>query len=240
MRAVMALADRANEYVDRMKPWLLKKDPEKQAELRDVCTVCLNLYRQLVVYLAPVLPALAARSAELLGAPASTFSDAETPLLGQTIGRFEHLMQRVDPKRVAAMVEASTSTSEADVAQPNDPGDALEAEPIAAECTIDDFAQVDLRVARVLRAETVPEAKKLLKLTLGLGGGVERTVFAGIKAAYDPQSLEGRLVVMVANLKPRQMKFGLSEGMVLAAGPGDQEVFVLSPDTGAQPGQRVH
>jgi methionine--tRNA ligase beta chain len=135
-------------------------------------------------------------------------------------------------KEVASFADQATTAV--------DSGDAVAAEPLAGECTIDDFSKVDLRVARVLEVEEVPEARKLLKLTLGLGGDVKRTVFAGIKAAYDPQSLEGRLVVMVANLKPRQMKFGLSEGMVLAAGPGDQEVFVLSPDTGAQPGQRVH
>jgi methionyl-tRNA synthetase len=121
-----------------------------------------------------------------------------------------------------------------------DDGDALAAEPLAAQCTIDDFAKVDLRVARVVAAEHVPEAKKLLKLTVSLGGGVTRTVFAGIKAAYEPASLVGRLVVVVANLAPRQMKFGTSEGMVVAAGPGEKAVFLLSPDSGAKPGQRIH
>jgi methionyl-tRNA synthetase len=246
MRLVMALADGANEYVDRMQPWALKKQPGKERELQDICTVCLNLYRQLVVYLRPVLPTLAQKSAELLKAPVESFADADSPTLGHAIGKFEHLMQRLDPKRVSAIVAASVSSEAtskdeaAAAATPADSGAALEGEPIAAECTIEDFGKVDLRVARVLAVQEVPEARKLLKLTLGLGGGVQRTVFAGIKAAYDPAELEGRLVVMVANLKPRQMKFGLSEGMVLAAGPGGKDVFVLSPDAGAVPGQRIH
>jgi methionyl-tRNA synthetase len=245
VRVSMALADRANEYVDRMQPWAVAKQAGKEQELQDICTVCLNLYRQLVVYLAPVLPSLARASAELLQASVSSFSDAQTPTLGHGIGTFKHLLQRVDPKRVAALVEASTSIEEPATgapaaAVPVDDGAALEAEPLAAECSIDDFSKVDLRVARVLRAEEVPEARKLLKLTVSLGGETQRTVFAGIKAAYDPATLVGRLVVVVANLKPRQMKFGTSEGMVVAAGPGGAEVFVLAPDTGAKPGQRVH
>jgi methionyl-tRNA synthetase len=246
MRLVMALADAANEYVDRKQPWTLKKQPGKQQELQDVCTVCLNLYRQLMVYLRPVLPSLAGKSAELLCAPIASFADAESPTIGHGIGVFEHLLARVDPKHVEAMVAASVSKEPVAKEEPTasnavaDTADALQAEPLAAECTIDDFGKVDLRVARVLEVEEVPEAKKLLKLTLGLGGDVRRTVFAGIKAAYDPAALRGRLVVMVANLKPRQMKFGLSEGMVLAAGPGGKDVFVLSPDSGAVPGQRIH
>ncbi|MBK8995599.1 MAG: methionine--tRNA ligase [Myxococcales bacterium] len=244
MRAVMALADRANEYVDRVQPWTLKKDPGKAAELRDVCTVILNLYRQIVVYLAPVLPKLAEQTAELLGAPLSSWDDAKTPLTGTPVAEFKHLMQRVDPKKVEAVIAASMN-AEADVARQkpagwDDDGAALAAEPLAPECSIDDFGKVDLRVARVVAAEAVPEAKKLLKLTLCLGGGTTRTVFAGIKAAYAPEELVGRLVVMVANLAPRKMKFGVSEGMVVAAGPGEKEVFLLSPDQGAKPGQRLH
>ena len=245
MRAIMALADRANEYVDRIQPWNLKKDPEKAAELQAVCTIILNLYRQLVVYLTPVLPRLAEQTAELLGAPVRSWDDAKTPLVGSAVAEFKHLMQRVDPKKIEALVAASMD-AEADVARGKaskvdpDDGAALEAEPLAAECSIDDFAKLDLRVARVVAAEQVPEAKKLLKLTLSLGGGTTRTVFAGIKAAYEPEKLVGRLVVMVANLAPRKMKFGVSEGMVVAAGPGDKDVFLLSPDPGAKPGQRVH
>jgi methionyl-tRNA synthetase len=246
MRTIMALADRANEYVDRVQPWNLKKDPAKKAELQAVCTVVLNLYRQLVVYLTPVLPQLAEQTAELLGSPIQSWSDAERPLLGTAVSEFKHLMQRVDPKKVAAVIEASMDAGQ-EVAQGNaalaafdDDGAALEAEPLAAECSYDDFMKVDLRVARVVAAKQVPEAKKLLQLTLSLGGGTTRNVFAGIKAAYDPEKLVGRLVVMVANLAPRKMKFGVSEGMVIAAGPGEKDVFLLAPDSGAKPGQRVH
>ena len=244
MRGVMALADRANEYVDRVQPWTLKKDPAKAAELQNACTVILNLYRQIVVYLAPVLPKLADQTAELLGAPIRSWDDAKSPLVGTPVAEFQHLMQRVDPKKVEAVIAASMDAA-ADVARQKpasseDDGAALAAEPLAPGCSIDDFTKIDLRVARVVRAEHVPEAKKLLKLTLSLGGGETRTVFAGIKAAYAPEDLVGRLVVMVANLAPRKMKFGVSEGMVVAAGPGEAEVFLLSPDAGAKPGQRLH
>ncbi|MEB2310633.1 MAG: methionine--tRNA ligase [Sorangiineae bacterium] len=246
MRAVMALADRANEYVDHAAPWKLKKDPARSVELQRVCTVVLNLFRQLVVYLAPVLPKLAEDTGALLGAPITTWSDASRPLVGTPVAPFSHLMQRVEPAKIAAMIAASATPEDAprgpapDRPPAEDDGAALEAEPLAPECTIDDFAKVDLRVARVLAAEAVPESKKLLKLTVSLGGGVTRTVFAGIKAAYRPEALVGRLVVVVANLAPRKMKFGTSEGMVAAAGPGGAEVYLLSPDTGAKPGQRLH
>lgn len=246
MRAVMALADRANEYVDHAAPWKLKKDPARAGELQRVCTVVLNLYRQLVVYLAPVLPKLAEDTGVLLGAPITTWSDASRPLVGTPVAPFSHLMQRVEPAKIAAMIAASATPEDArsgsapDRPPAEDDGAALEAEPLAPECTIDDFAKVDLRVARVLAAEVVPESKKLLKLTVSLGGGTTRTVFAGIKAAYEPSALLGRLVVVVANLAPRKMKFGTSEGMVAAAGPGGAEVYLLSPDAGAKPGQRLH
>ncbi len=251
MRTIMALADRANEYVDQRAPWALKKQPEKQAELRDVCTVILNLYRQIVVYLAPVLPQLAEQSRALLGAPLSSWDEAKTHHLSAKLGPFSHLMQRVDPKKLQAMMdesktEAATTAAAAapaaapEASAPADDGAALAAEPLAAECSIDDFTKVDLRVARVLNAEHIPEANKLLKLTVSLGGDNVRTIFAGIKAAYEPEKLIGRLVVIVANLAPRKMKFGVSEGMVVAAGAGGKEVFVLSPDSGAKPGHRVH
>ncbi|HVJ20572.1 MAG TPA: methionine--tRNA ligase subunit beta, partial [Polyangiaceae bacterium] len=245
MRAVMTFADRANEYFDRKEPWKLVKQGETQ-KAQDVCTVALNLYRQMALYLAPVLPQLAEQSAALLGAPLAAWSESEQPLVGQTIKPFQHLMQRVDPKKLEAMIAASKDTTAA--AAPaaaaessyDDDGAALAAEPLAAECTIDDFGKVDLRVARVLAAEELPEAKKLLKLTVSLGGGSTRTIFAGIKSAYQASTLVGRLVVIVANLAPRKMKFGTSEGMVIAAGPGDKDIFVLSPDSGAKPGQRIH
>jgi methionyl-tRNA synthetase len=251
MRLVMGLADRANEYIDREQPWKLKKQPEQAAALRDVCTVALNLYRQLIVYLAPVLPKLAEQSEKLLNTSFASFDAAQSPLVGSSVGEFEHLMQRVDPKQLEAVIaESRDAASEvaaaakgaatsATAAAPDD-GEALAKEPLAAECTIDDLAKVDLRVARVLRAEAIPEANKLLKLTVSLGGQETRTIFAGIKATYTPESLVGRLLVIVANLAPRKMKFGTSEGMVVAAGPGGAEVFVLSPDSGAKPGQRIH
>ena len=243
MRAILELANRANPYVEAAEPWVLNKDPEKQDQLRDVCTVALNLFRQLAIYLSPVLPRMAQQTAELLGDPIVHWEQAQRPLLGTPVNKFKHMMQRVDPKKVQAMVEESKE--DVDVAAlavqaQSDSGQALIDEPLGDEINFDDFAKVDLRVARVLAAENVKEARKLLKLTLGLGGNETRTVFAGIKAAYEPDKLVGRLVVMVANLAPRKMKFGVSEGMVVASGPGGSDVFLLAPDEGAVPGQRVH
>jgi methionyl-tRNA synthetase len=274
MRTIMALADRANEYVDKQEPWKLAKQIERSEELKDVCTVILNLYRQIAIYLAPVLPRLATQSAELLGVPLDAWSLAQKPALSSKIGRFQHLAQRVDPKKIQALLavnavpdsesattarsgelsggEAPTAASgspgpAAGTPRPgaagsgfDDDGAALAAEPLAPECSIDDFAKIDLRVARVIAAEELKEAKKLLKLTVSFGGDNTRTIFAGIKSAYAAADLVGRLVVVVANLAPRKMKFGTSEGMVIAAGPGEKDVFVLSPDSGAKPGQRVH
>ncbi|HSG72479.1 MAG TPA: methionine--tRNA ligase [Planctomycetaceae bacterium] len=244
MREVMVLADRANLYIEENAPWKLKKDPDKTDDLRDVCTVGLNLFRQIVVYLTPVLPELTKKTNELLGVPIANWSDSQTPLTAAPVGTFQHMMQRIDTQKVHAMIEESQEAQATDetpsAAQWNDGPEALAAEPLAEECTIDDFVKVDLRVARVIAANHVPEANKLLQLTLSLGGGVTKNVFAGIKKAYEPEALVGRLVVCVANLKPRQMKFGLSEGMVCASGPGGSDVFLLSPDEGAVPGQRVH
>jgi methionyl-tRNA synthetase len=241
MKLVMGLADRANEYVEQVEPWKLKKDPEKVVALQEACTVALNLFRQIAIYLAPVLPRLAEQAGELFQAPIVGWADAREPLVGISIRPFEHLMQRVDPKKLAAVIEASKETAP-EGARPgkHDGPEALEAEPVAATCSFDDFTKVDLRVARVVAAEEIPEARKLLKLTLSLGGEERRTVFAGIKGAYEAEALVGRLVVCVANLAPRKMKFGVSEGMVVAAGPGGQDVFLLVPDSGAVPGQRVH
>jgi methionyl-tRNA synthetase len=244
MRTIMALADRANEFVDQRAPWALKKQPDKAQELRDVCTIVLNLYRQIAIYLAPVLPQLVEQSRALLNAPLSSWEEAKRPLLSVKLGEFSHLMQRVDPKKLEAMIEESKPEAPPAEAAPAaasaDDGAALAAEPLAPECSIDDFQKIDLRVARVINAEHIPEANKLLKLTVSLGGDNTRTIFAGIKAAYEPQQLIGRLVVIVANLAPRKMKFGVSEGMVVAAGAGGKEVYVLSPDSGAKPGHRVH
>jgi methionyl-tRNA synthetase len=256
MRLVMLLADAANEYVEKKAPWTLKKDPARARELQDVCTVVLNLFHQIAVYLQPVLPRLAERAGALLGSRCDRWELVTVPLVGTAVAKFEHLMARVEPDKVKAMFVPEAATAPAAAPAPPPPprasgaasiaasaattNDALAKEPLAATIALDEFQKVDLRVAEVLAAESVPEAKKLLKLTLGLGAGAPpRTVFAGIKSTYDPAQLVGRLVVFVANLAPRQMKFGLSEGMVVAAGT-DGEVFLVSPDTGAKPGQRLH
>ncbi len=239
MRLVIDLADRANPYVEANAPWELRKDPDRATDLQDVCTVALNLFRQLVVYLAPVLPDLAEKTGALLGQPITGWDDSQRHLLGTPVHQFQHMLQRAEPAKIEKMIEESREEAPAANTPATVPADPPASEPIAAEITFDDFAKLDLRVARVLNAESIPEAKKLLKLTLGLGGTDTRTVFAGIKSAYDPEHLVGRLVVMVANLAPRQMKFGLSEGMVIAAGPGKDEIYLLSPDSGALPGQRV-
>jgi methionyl-tRNA synthetase len=256
MRLVMTLADAANEYVERKAPWTIKKDPARAAELQDVCTVVLNLFRQIAVYLQPVLPGLAAKAGALLGSPCDAWDAVATPLVGVRVAKFEHMMARVEAEKAQAMFtpepsapatgNAPAAPAVPATAAPGAPAAAavggdttLAKAPLAAEITIDDFQKVDLRVAEVVAAESVPEAKKLLRLTLSLGGGVTRNVFAGIKGAYEPEKLVGRLVVMVANLAPRKMKFGMSEGMVIAAGT-DGEVHLLSPDSGAKPGQRLH
>lgn len=240
MRLIMALSDRANEYVDQKEPWKLKKQPERAEELRDVCTIVLNLYRQIVLYLAPVLPKLRDDSSELLRCPLSDWTSAANVLLDVEIAPFSHLLQRVDPKKVEQIVnESREQEGAAPEAQVASETASKAPEPFAPECTIDDLGKIDLRVAKVIQAEHVPEAKKLLKLTVDLGGSETRTIFAGIKAAYEPETLTGRLIVIVANLAPRKMKFGLSEGMVLCAGEGEKDLFVLSPDSGAQPGQRL-
>ena len=260
MRQVMAAADRANAYVDAEQPWkLAKAGPAAAARLRDVATVALNLFRQIVVYLAPVLPKLAAQVGELVGGPIGSWDESQRPLVGLPVGTFHSLARRVEPAHIEALMTASmpaspppsaSASSPASAAPPTssgasevttDPAEPLAAEPLAPECTIDDFAKVDLRVARILAAEEVPEAKKLLKITVSLGGEERRTVFAGIKGFHEPAALVGRLVVVVANLAPRQMRFGLSEGMIVAAsGAGATGVYLLSPDSGALPGMRLH
>ncbi len=248
MRLIMGLADRANRYVDEKAPWTLRKDPSKAAEVQDACTVTLNLFRQIVVYLAPVLPKLAQQASQLLGQPIQNWNDSQTPLVGTRVAKFEHLMKRVELAQVQSMIEdgkASAPETTPAAAAPstpwNDGPEALAAEPLVAEhCTIDDFVKVDLRVARVVAANEVVGADKLLQLTLSLGGEGTRNVFAGIKSAYKPEELVGRLVILCANLAPRKMKFGISEGMVLAAGAGGKEIFLLNPDSGAKPGHRVH
>ncbi len=256
MRLVMAAADRANVYVDAEQPWkLAKAGPESAEQLRDVATVALNLFRQIVVYLTPVLPELAAETGVLLGVPIRSWEESRQPLTGVPVAPFKPLARRIEAPQLEALMAASMPTAPpSTLSNPASFGNASmttettettettdPAEPLAPQCTIDDFAKVDLRVARIVTAEEVPEAKKLLKLTVSLGGEERRTVFAGIKGFHDPAALVGRLVVVVANLAPRQMKFGLSEGMVVAAsGAGATGVYLLSPDSGALPGMRLH
>ena len=247
MRSILELADRANPYVEQNAPWELRKDPAKQKELQDVCSVALNLFRQLVVYLSPVLPEIAEKAGELFGESVESWEQAQTPLTGTPINKFKHMMQRIDPKNIQAMTEESKEEAALDAAAENqspsildDSDKPLKEEPIAEEISFDDFMKADLRVARIIEAAEVPDSRKMLQLTLSLGGDERRNVFAGIKGAYNADELAGRLVVMVANLAPRKMKFGVSEGMVIASGPGGKEVFLLSPDDGALPGQRVH
>ena len=245
MRLIMELADQANPFVENSQPWVLRKDPEKQQELQDVCTVALNLFRQLVVYLSPVLPELTGKANELFGVEISNWSDSQSPITGSQISKFKHMMQRVEIKDVEAMIdetkdEAAAEETQSAANEHQDSDQPLKEEPLAEECTIDDFVKVDLRVARIVAAQHVEGADRLLQLTLSLGGDETRNVFAGIKSAYEPEELIGRLVVCVANLQPRKMRFGVSEGMITAAGPGGSDVFLLAPDSGAQPGQRVH
>ena len=245
MRLIMELADQANPFVENSQPWVLRKDPAKQQELQDVCTIALNLFRQLVVYLSPVLPELTGKANELFGVEISDWSDSQSPITGSQIAKFKHMMQRVDIKDVEAMIDETKDEAAAEETQSaaneyQDSDQPLKDEPLAEECTIDDFVKVDLRVARIVAAQHVEGADRLLQLTLSLGGDEIRNVFAGIKSAYEPEELIGRLVVCVANLQPRKMRFGVSEGMITAAGPGGSDVFLLAPDSGAQPGQRVH
>ena len=244
MRMIMELADQANPFVEKNAPWELRKDPDKAQELQEVCTVALNLFRTLVIYLSPVLPTLAEKAGELLGEDLNSCELAQNPVTRRSIAKFKHMMQRVDPKKIEAMIEESKEENEAEInslpaGNWDDSDEAIKADPIADEISIDDFFKTDLRVARIVAANEVPEARKLVQLTLSLGGDETRNVFAGIKSAYQPEELVGRLVVMVANLAPRKMKFGISEGMIVASGPGGKDIFLLSPDDGAVPGQRV-
>jgi len=239
VREIMALADVANRYIDERKPWVIAKEAGRDGELQDVCSMGLNLFRLLIGYLRPILPGTAEKAESFLRIAPLDWEALAWPLVDHTIGTFEPLMTRVDPKRVEGMLEASKEDlAKRDTGQPAQAPGPLDADPIATAIPYDDFAKVDLRVARIVAASPVEGADKLLQLTLDLGGET-RNVFAGIKSAYAPADLEGRLTVMVANLAPRKMRFGTSEGMVLAAGPGGKDIFLLNPDSGAQPGMRV-
>ncbi len=236
MREIMALADVANAYVADEAPWQLVKNEETLARAHQVCSVALNLFRILVTYLKPVLPRLAADVEAFLKLELS-WSGLALDMAGHQINPFKPMMQRIELDKVNAMVEASKESLKATEDTPKASGP-LADDPISPTIEFDDFAKLDLRIALIKKAEHVPEANKLLKLQLDLGGET-RQVFAGIKSAYAPEDLEGKLTVMVANLAPRKMRFGLSEGMVLAAGPGGKDLWVLEPHEGAQPGMRV-
>ncbi len=235
IREIMALADKANRYVDDKAPWVIAKQEGADAELQAVCSVGINLFRVLMAYLKPVMPLLAER-AEAFLAETLSWDGIEMPLVDHTVAPFKALFSRIEPAKIEAMIEASKE----DLAKEQAPkvSGPLADDPISETITYDDFAKIDLRVALIKKAEAVPEAEKLLKLQLDIGGET-RQVFAGIKSAYNPEDLEGKLTVMVANLAPRKMRFGISEGMVLAAGPGGKDLWILEPQEGAQPGMRV-
>jgi methionyl-tRNA synthetase len=240
VREIMALADKANQYIDEKQPWVIAKQEGKEQELQDICSMGINLFRVLIGYLRPILPGTAEASEQFLNIGELSWSELANPLLGHKVNKFKALMTRVDAKQIDAMMEASKEDMQQQEqtikAQASGP---LADHPIADTITFDDFSKVDLRVARIVKAAPVEGADKLLRLTLDLDGET-RNVFAGIKAAYpDPMALEGRLTVMAANLAPRKMRFGVSEGMVLAAGPGGEDIFILSPDEGALPGMKI-
>ncbi len=250
IRRIMALADEANEWFDAEKPWELAKSPERSADLHSRCSVAINLFRHLTLYLKPVLPVVARDAEEFLNVAPLAWSDAELFLVeGHRIGEYQHLMTRVDPRQIDALFDSPRQAAPAEATrpspQPSPPAGGERAVQSAAgpadatQISIDDFSKIDLRIAKIVNAEHVDGADKLLKLTLDIGDGHPRTVFAGIKSAYKPEDLIGRLTPMVANLAPRKMKFGLSEGMVLAASGDGPGIFLLAPDSGATPGMRV-
>ena len=233
MREIMALADKANQYIDEKKPWLVAKEDNKDAELHDICSMGINLFRLLIAYLKPVIPALAENAESFLNIESQAWPEQAQPLLDHAINKFKPLMTRVEADKIAAIVEASKDNLKK-IQSPK----AKQFEAIADTIEFDDFAKIDLRIAKIIKAEHVEGADKLLQLTVDIGDET-RNILAGIKSAYAPEDLEGKLTLVVANLKPRKMRFGLSEGMVLAAGPGGKDLWVLNPDQGAQAGMRV-
>jgi len=258
MREIMALADKVNEYIAIKEPWQLVKDESKQQEVQDICSLGINMFRTLMIYLKPVLPVLAESTAKFLNDELN-WEGHKALLTDHKINKFKALLQRVDMDKVNAMTDASKDNLVAKTEEPvkksskKKPkkaeiikeltGDQLIDDPISPEIQFDDFAKIDLRIVKIINAEHVEKADKLLRLTLALDSKAEngetRQVFAGIKSAYQPEDLIGKHTVMVANLAPRKMRFGMSEGMVLAAGPGGEDLWILNPDDGAQPGMRV-
>lgn len=258
MKAIMALADEANEYIQQKAPWAMSKEAGREQEVLDVCSLALNLFRQLVTYLAPVLPEIAEKTCAFLNIADLNWDSRKDALVNHDINTFKAMLGRAEMKQIEAILEetkAALGEATGDKPAANNAKEAKKAdkkaknkgpelredgnEVIAETIEFNDFAKVDLRVARIVKCEHVEGAEKLLQLTLDIGNGETRNVFSGIKAAYNPEDLEGRLTIMVANLAARKMKFGMSEGMVLAAGPGGKDIFLLEPDAGAQPGMRV-
>jgi methionyl-tRNA synthetase len=233
MREIMALADRANQYIAEKAPWVLAKQADKQDQVQAVCSQGLNLFRVLVTYLKPVLPEVAKNSEAFLNIENNMWRDVKNPLLDHSINKFQPLIQRIDAVAIEAMVEASKQDLTA-ITTATGP---LADDPISPQINFDDFAKLDLRVTKILACQKVEGSTKLLQLTLDLGGET-RNVFSGIQASYKPEDLEGRYTIMVANLKPRKMRFGVSEGMVLCAGD-DDKIYLLDVDEGAQAGMRV-
>ena len=234
MREIMALADKANQYIDEKKPWLIAKQEGNEAELHEVCSMGLNLFGLLATFLKPVIPVLAQQAEQFLNIPTQSWPVAIKPLLNHSINDFKPLMTRVEADKIAAIVEASKENLEKTVA----PLKTLVFEPIADTIEFDDFAKLDLRIAKIIKAEHIEGSDKLLQLTVDIGDET-RNILAGIKSAYAPEDLEGKLTLVIANLAPRKMRFGCSEGMVLAAGPGGKDIWILSPEAGAVAGLRV-
>ncbi|MCZ6882189.1 MAG: methionine--tRNA ligase [Gammaproteobacteria bacterium] len=236
MREIMAIADKVNQTIDEKQPWVVIKDPARQAEVQDVCTIGINCFRQLMILLKPVLPRLALQAEAFLNVEDLQWADLDADLLDHQINRFTPLMTRIEPVFIERMIEAS---KEAQIEENKlSSGSNTGIEAIADEINYAEFAKLDLRIALIVDAKRVEKSNKLLQLTLDIGAET-RNVFAGISAAYEPEQLKGKLTVMVANLAPRKMRFGVSAGMVLAAGSGDSEIYLLSPDNGAKPGMRV-
>jgi methionyl-tRNA synthetase len=256
IREIMALADLANQYIDEKKPWQIIKQAGREQEVHEVCSMGLNLFRQLIIYLSPVLPVMAEKVCKFLALEALQWSDASIPLTSHPINKFKPLMLRVEEEQIQTVVKASkeelktidsktasiNTDNDIDKQDDMDNDSPLNKDPVSDTIEYNDFAKIDLRIAKIVKAEHVEKADKLLQLTLDIGGET-RNVFAGIKSAYKPEELEGKLTVVVANLAPRKMRFGVSEGMVLAAGPGGDELWILHPDDGqakpVQPGMRV-
>ena len=228
MREIMKLADKANQYIDEHKPWQLIKEEGSEAQVHDVTSLALNLFRVLMTYLKPVLPEMAKQAEDFLNIDVFNWADLKHPLTKHQINKFKPLMSRIEDEQINAVIEASKQTTVQEEQEKEDDN----------MIQIDDFTKIDLRIAKIVKAQHVEGADKLLQLTLDIGEENTRNVFAGIKAHYSPEDLEGRLTVMVANLTPRKMKFGLSEGMVIAAGDG-KSLHILSPDSGAKAGMKI-